>query len=124
MPRDSWTSAPIFILVSKCLSGTIHPFVANAFRLEIVWSGPLQIVIALVLLYGTMGPSIWAGVAVLVLTIPLNTFLAKKMRACQKIQMGNKDARVKLMVNLYDCYPFFTNHTQILIPIGNNRMKS
>jgi hypothetical protein len=50
-----------------------------------------------------MGPSVWAGVAVLVLTIPLNTFLAKKMRACQKIQMGNKDARVKLMVGLYDC---------------------
>lgn len=70
--------------------------------MEIVWSGPLQIVIALVLLYGTMGPSIWAGVAVLVLTIPLNTFLAKKMRACQKIQMGNKDARVKLMVSPFD----------------------
>ncbi|KAI8093508.1 multi drug resistance-associated protein MRP [Halteromyces radiatus] len=65
--------------------------------LHIVWSGPLQIVIALVLLYGTMGPSIWAGVAVLILTIPLNTYLAKKMRAYQKVQMGNKDARVKLM---------------------------
>ncbi|ORZ19904.1 multi drug resistance-associated protein MRP [Absidia repens] len=65
--------------------------------LHIVWSGPLQIVIALVFLYGTMGPSIWAGVAVLILTIPLNTYLAKKMRAYQKIQMGNKDARVKLM---------------------------
>ncbi|ORZ17222.1 multi drug resistance-associated protein MRP [Absidia repens] len=65
--------------------------------LHIVWSGPLQIVIALVFLYGTMGPSIWAGVAVLILTIPLNTYLAKKMRAYQKTQMGNKDARVKLM---------------------------
>lgn len=47
-----------------------------------------------------MGPSIWAGVAVLVLSIPLNTFIAKRMRTMQKIQMGNKDARVKLMVNL------------------------
>ncbi|KAI9307717.1 multi drug resistance-associated protein MRP [Cunninghamella echinulata] len=64
---------------------------------HIIWSGPLQIVIALVLLYNTMGPSIWAGVAVLLFTIPLNTFLAKKMRVYQKTQMGNKDARVKLM---------------------------
>lgn len=45
-----------------------------------------------------MGPSIWAGVAILVLAVPLNTFLAKKMRTLQKRQMGNKDARVKLMV--------------------------
>ncbi|CAO3622955.1 unnamed protein product [Cunninghamella blakesleeana] len=64
---------------------------------HIIWSGPLQIVIALALLYSTMGPSIWGGVGVLVFTIPLNTVLAKKMRTYQKIQMGNKDARVKLM---------------------------
>ncbi|KAI8342382.1 multi drug resistance-associated protein MRP [Chlamydoabsidia padenii] len=65
--------------------------------LHIVWSGPLQIIIALVFLYGTMGPSIGAGVALLLLTIPLNTYLAKKMRVYQKVQMGNKDSRVKLM---------------------------
>ncbi|KAI8377534.1 multi drug resistance-associated protein MRP [Radiomyces spectabilis] len=64
---------------------------------HIVWSGPFQIVIALVLLWRTMGPSIWAGVAVLILAIPLNTYIAKKMRTYQKTQMGNKDARVKLM---------------------------
>lgn len=66
--------------------------------LYIAWSGPFQIVIALVLLWRTMGPSIWAGVAILVLAVPLNTFLAKRMRTLQKRQMGNKDARVKLMV--------------------------
>lgn len=66
-------------------------------KLDKVWSGPFQIVIALVLLYRTMGPSIGAGVAVLVLAVPLNTFLARKMRTLQKVQMGNKDARVKLM---------------------------
>lgn len=48
-----------------------------------------------------MGPSIWAGVAILVLAVPLNTYLAKKMRTLQKRQMGNKDARVKLMVGLW-----------------------
>lgn len=64
---------------------------------HIVWSGPFQIVLALYFLWQTMGPSIWAGVAVLILAIPLNTYLAKKMRAYQKKQMGNKDARVKFM---------------------------
>ncbi|KAF1798871.1 P-loop containing nucleoside triphosphate hydrolase protein [Mucor lusitanicus] len=64
---------------------------------HIVWSGPFQIVIALFFLYNTMGPSIGAGVGILILAIPLNTYIARKMRAYQKTQMGNKDARVKLM---------------------------
>ncbi|KAI7871902.1 multi drug resistance-associated protein MRP [Spinellus fusiger] len=64
---------------------------------HIVWSGPIQIIIALTLLWQTMGPSIWAGVAVLMLSIPFNTMLAKKMRVLQKQQMINKDTRVKLM---------------------------
>ncbi|KAG1269716.1 hypothetical protein G6F68_000016 [Rhizopus microsporus] len=67
---------------------------------HIVWSGPLQIVIALFLLYNTMGPSVGAGLAVLILAIPLNTYIARKMRTYQKTQMGNKDARVKLMNEL------------------------
>lgn len=44
-----------------------------------------------------MGPSIGAGVGILILAIPLNTIIARKMRSFQKTQMGNKDARVKLM---------------------------
>ncbi|KAG2178766.1 hypothetical protein INT43_001612 [Umbelopsis isabellina] len=64
---------------------------------HIVWSGPFQIALALYFLWQTMGPSTWAGVGVLILAIPLNTYLAKKMRTYQKKQMGNKDARVKFM---------------------------
>ncbi|KAI7899459.1 multi drug resistance-associated protein MRP [Cokeromyces recurvatus] len=64
---------------------------------HISWSGPFQIIIALYLLRKTMGPSIWAGVTVLVLAVPMNMLIAKTMRKYQKIQMGNKDARVKLM---------------------------
>lgn len=44
-----------------------------------------------------MGPSVGAGLGVLLLAIPLNTMIARKMRTYQKTQMGNKDARVKLM---------------------------
>ncbi|KAI9470014.1 MAG: multi drug resistance-associated protein MRP [Benjaminiella poitrasii] len=64
---------------------------------HIGWSGPFQIVIALYLLRMTMGPSIWAGVAILLLAVPINMLIAKTMRRYQKTQMGNKDARVKLM---------------------------
>ncbi|CAO3692121.1 unnamed protein product [Rhizopus stolonifer] len=64
---------------------------------HVAWSGPFQIVIALYLLYNTMGVSVGAGVGVLILAIPLNTFIARRMRTYQKTQMGNKDSRVKLM---------------------------
>ena len=40
-----------------------------------VWSAPLKIILALVFLWFTMGPSIFAGVAVLIALIPINTVL-------------------------------------------------
>ncbi|KAG2230070.1 hypothetical protein INT48_005398 [Thamnidium elegans] len=64
---------------------------------HIGWSGPFQISIALFLLWKTMGPSIWAGVGILILAIPINMLIAKTMRSYQKIQMSNKDQRIKLM---------------------------
>eukprot|EP01100_Stratorugosa_tubuloviscum_P002782 TRINITY_DN165_c0_g2_i1.p1 TRINITY_DN165_c0_g2~~TRINITY_DN165_c0_g2_i1.p1 ORF type:complete len:1466 (-),score=614.85 TRINITY_DN165_c0_g2_i1:64-4461(-) len=65
--------------------------------LHMLWSGPFQIIVALYLLYQTLGFSVFAGVAILLGMIPLNALLANKIRIYQKIQMGNKDARVKLM---------------------------
>jgi ATP-binding cassette subfamily C (CFTR/MRP) protein 1 len=65
--------------------------------LHILWSGLLQIVIALVMLYSTLGPSIFAGTAVMIIMIPFNAWLAKYSRNFQKIQLGNKDARIKLI---------------------------
>ncbi|CAG8480040.1 2241_t:CDS:10 [Ambispora gerdemannii] len=64
---------------------------------HILWSGPLQISLALCFLYKTMGVSIFAGVAAMILTIPVNGFLARRMRTLQKKQMGNKDQRIRLM---------------------------
>ena len=52
---------------------------------NLVWSAPLQILIALVLLWFTMGPSIFAGVGVMVLLIPVNTCVAALI---EKLQVG------------------------------------
>ncbi len=46
-----------------------------------VYSAPVQIIIALALLYNSMGASIFAGFGVMILLIPLNfilTFLGRK----------------------------------------------
>jgi len=53
--------------------------------------------VALVLLYNTLGPSIFAGVFIMISVIPLNAWLAAKMKTLQETQMKNKDNRIKLM---------------------------
>uniref|UniRef100_A0A1I8HTH2 ATP-binding cassette, sub-family C (CFTR/MRP), member 2 n=1 Tax=Macrostomum lignano TaxID=282301 RepID=A0A1I8HTH2_9PLAT len=65
--------------------------------INILWSGPLQIVICLVLLYQELGPSIFAGVAVLIILIPINGVLAKYMKQFQVEQMELKDTRIKMI---------------------------
>uniref|UniRef100_W5LA76 ATP binding cassette subfamily C member 3 n=1 Tax=Astyanax mexicanus TaxID=7994 RepID=W5LA76_ASTMX len=65
--------------------------------LNMLWSAPLQIILALFFLWQTLGPSVLAGVAVMVLLIPFNAVIAMKTRAYQVEQMQYKDARIKLM---------------------------
>ncbi|XP_069605222.1 ATP-binding cassette sub-family C member 3 isoform X1 [Ranitomeya imitator] len=65
--------------------------------LNMLWSAPLQICLALYFLWQNLGPSVLAGVAVMVLLIPINAFIAMKTRAFQVEQMQYKDSRIKLM---------------------------
>ncbi|XP_053309482.1 ATP-binding cassette sub-family C member 3 [Spea bombifrons] len=65
--------------------------------LNMLWSAPLQICLALYFLWQALGPSVLAGVAVMVLLIPINAFIAMKTRAFQVEQMQYKDSRIKLM---------------------------
>uniref|UniRef100_A0A8C8J884 Uncharacterized protein n=1 Tax=Oncorhynchus tshawytscha TaxID=74940 RepID=A0A8C8J884_ONCTS len=59
--------------------------------LNMLWSAPLQIILALYFLWQNLGPSVLAGVAVMILLIPLNAAIAVRTR------MHYKDARIKLM---------------------------
>uniref|UniRef100_A0A8C9WDH4 ATP-binding cassette, sub-family C (CFTR/MRP), member 3 n=1 Tax=Scleropages formosus TaxID=113540 RepID=A0A8C9WDH4_SCLFO len=65
--------------------------------LNMLWSAPLQIILALYFLWQNLGPSVLAGVAVMVLLIPLNAAIVMKTRAFQVAQMQYKDSRIKLM---------------------------
>ncbi|KAJ2803401.1 hypothetical protein H4S07_004467, partial [Coemansia furcata] len=64
---------------------------------HIVWSGPLQIVLAIGLLFNTLGWSVFAGVAVMIVSIPLNGWITKRMRELQVGQMKNKDKRTSMI---------------------------
>ena len=65
--------------------------------IHMIWSAPLQIILSLVFLYMSMGPSIFAGFAVMVLMIPINICLAGLARRLQVKQMILKDSRLKIV---------------------------
>ncbi|XP_047464662.1 ATP-binding cassette sub-family C member 3 isoform X2 [Mugil cephalus] len=65
--------------------------------LNMLWSAPLQIMLALYFLWQNLGPSVLAGVAVMIMLIPFNAVIAMKTRAYQVEQMQHKDSRIKLM---------------------------
>ncbi|XP_047426931.1 multidrug resistance-associated protein 1 [Mugil cephalus] len=65
--------------------------------INMVWSAPLQVVLALYFLWQNLGPSVLAGVAVMVLMVPVNAVIAMKTKTYQVAQMKSKDNRIKLM---------------------------
>ncbi|XP_041520483.1 ATP-binding cassette sub-family C member 3 isoform X2 [Microtus oregoni] len=69
----------------------VSPFI------NLLWSAPLQVILAIYFLWQILGPSVLAGVAVIVLLIPLNGAVSIKMRSYQVQQMKFKDSRIKLM---------------------------
>ncbi|XP_052050863.1 ATP-binding cassette sub-family C member 3 isoform X2 [Apodemus sylvaticus] len=69
----------------------VSPFI------NLLWSAPLQVILAIYFLWQILGPSVLAGVAVIILLIPLNGAVSVKMKTYQVQQMKFKDSRIKLM---------------------------
>ncbi|KAL4887673.1 hypothetical protein BJY04DRAFT_212701 [Aspergillus karnatakaensis] len=63
--------------------------------LHFLWASvPVQIVVAVTLLYRLLGFSSFAGIVIMVLMIPVNLFIAKKFSKLQKEILKGTDARI------------------------------
>lgn len=51
-------------------------------------------------LYQLLGPSMFAGIAAMLVMIPVNGIIARFMKKLQKTQMKNKDSRTRLMTEI------------------------
>ncbi|CAF4936841.1 unnamed protein product, partial [Rotaria magnacalcarata] len=66
-------------------------------HIHVLWSGPLQLLIALILLYREMKFSIIPGVTLLFIMIPTNLYLHQMQKKLTFKQMKIKDQRIKMM---------------------------
>ncbi|UJR14426.1 hypothetical protein I4U23_001423 [Adineta vaga] len=66
-------------------------------HLHILWSGPFQLIVALILLYRQMQWSIIPGVVLLIIMIPASIFLQRIQKRLTSKQMIVKDQRIKTM---------------------------
>ncbi|KAM4606989.1 ATP-binding cassette sub-family C member 2 isoform 2-T2 [Polymixia lowei] len=65
--------------------------------IHLLWSCPLQIALSIAFLWLELGPSVLAGLGVMVLMVPINGLLATKARNLQIENMKFKDKRLKIM---------------------------
>ncbi|XP_075279640.1 ATP-binding cassette sub-family C member 2 [Opisthocomus hoazin] len=79
------------------MSADAQRFMDMASFVHQLWSSPLQIILSIVFLWGELGPSVLAGIAVMVLLIPINALLVAKAKTIQVKNMKNKDERMKIM---------------------------
>ena len=70
--------------------------------LHYLWAAPLQIVLAIYFLYQSMGPSVFAGVAVMVLLIPVNAIIAFISRKFQVTALWSPVCFTNRLMNVFN----------------------
>ncbi|XP_028938109.1 multidrug resistance-associated protein 1 isoform X7 [Ornithorhynchus anatinus] len=83
--------------VVNLMSADAQQLMDLAVNLNLLWSAPLQILMAILLLWQELGPSVLAGVAVLILVIPINALVATRIKKLKKSQLKSTDQRIKLV---------------------------
>ena len=83
--------------IVNLMSIDAHKFIETLSYFHLMWSGPLQIIVALVVLYWTMGLAIIAGLAVLLLLLPFTLLVFLLGRHFQTKLMNAKDKRLKMI---------------------------
>ncbi|XP_018335871.1 multidrug resistance-associated protein 1-like isoform X2 [Agrilus planipennis] len=72
-------------------------FVEFISSVNMLWSAPFQIIIALIFLWKLLGLAVLLGLMVMLVLIPVNLFIGNKMKNLQTLQMKHKDERIKFM---------------------------
>eukprot|EP00002_Diphylleia_rotans_P003775 TRINITY_DN1266_c0_g1_i1.p1 TRINITY_DN1266_c0_g1~~TRINITY_DN1266_c0_g1_i1.p1 ORF type:complete len:1203 (-),score=279.41 TRINITY_DN1266_c0_g1_i1:2308-5916(-) len=98
--------------------------------LHMVWSAPFQIAVSIYLLYQEVGSSVFAGLSVMILMIPLNGVLATKLKNIQVVTMKEKDTRTKLInevlngIKIIKLYSWESSFYQTITEVRQRELES
>ena len=70
--------------------------------LNMAWATPVAIILSFYSLWNLLGPSSMAGLAVLLLLVPINAYLKRRMKHYNKATAKLKDTRIKVMNEILD----------------------
>jgi ABC-type multidrug transport system fused ATPase/permease subunit len=93
-----------------------------------MWSAPLQIIIAVYLLWQQLGIATLAGVLVMLILMPINGFVATRLRLLQTALMKLKDKRIKLMneilsgIRVWKMYAWEKSFNEKVMQIRNSEI--
>ena len=73
-------------------------FVYITDEVNLIWSSPLQVFIALIMLWSFLGPASIAGLASMILLIPVTIFLSVKIKNLQAEKLKYQDSRIKFTI--------------------------
>nr|XP_033806273.1 multidrug resistance-associated protein 4 isoform X3 [Geotrypetes seraphini] len=83
--------------IVNLLSNDVNKFDQATVFLHFVWAGPLQAIAVTVLLWIEIGPSCLAGMAVLVVLIPLQTCFGRLFTSLRSKTAAFTDSRIRIM---------------------------
>lgn len=115
--------------IVNLMSVDAHRFLELTAYLNMIWSAPLQIALSLYFLWDILGPSVLAGLVVMVILIPVNSFIANRVKTLQIRQMKYKDERVKLMnevlngIKVLKMYAWEPSFEEQILKIRNREMQ-
>lgn len=89
--------------IVNLMSVDAQRFIELTTHLNMIWSAPFQMCVCLYFLWMVLGPSVLAGVAVMVLMIPINAVIAKKAEFLQVCSRNIKVACI-VVVNFYSTF--------------------
>ncbi|XP_076337840.1 multidrug resistance-associated protein 1-like isoform X2 [Tachypleus tridentatus] len=95
----------------------------------LIWGAPIRITLAMILLWQYIGPACLAGVATLLIILPLSVILSQKTQAIQEKQMCLKDSRLKFIneilsgIKVLKLYAWETPFMKHIFNIRNREVK-
>ncbi|XP_040836568.1 multidrug resistance-associated protein 1-like isoform X1 [Ochotona curzoniae] len=87
--------------IINLISSDAQQLMDFAASFNLLWSAPFQILMTILLLWQELGPAVLAGMAILVLAIPINAFVAIRIKKLKKSQTKNKDKQIKLLKEIF-----------------------